>query len=51
MLGFFNIFVLVLDIVSKLSIIPFDKETIISYRKCFDNSITITINDIEPIKR
>ena len=40
---FYVISVIVLDIVSKLSIISFDKETIISYRNCFDNSITITI--------
>ena len=33
-----------LDIVSKLSIISFEKETIISYRKCFDNSITIVVS-------
>ena len=34
---------LVLDIVSKRSIISFDKQTIVSYPKCLDNTITITI--------
>ena len=40
---FYVISVIVLDIVSKLSIISFDNETIISYQVCYDNSIEITI--------